>query len=174
MFALRAPKNGATWTEEMLHRFDGQDGATPAAGVVFGGNGDLFGTAYAGAIRGNGAVFDLAAPKAGEGLWKETLLYRFSSNTPGANPEAALTFDKLGNLYSTTHVGSVFRLLQPKKKGGNWTLNSLHRFLGPPDGYLPAASLLFDKNGDLYSTTQAGGTGTGCRGGCGTVFEVSP
>jgi hypothetical protein len=181
VFALLLPKNGGVWTEKVLYRFNGPDGATPAAGVIFGANGDLFGTAYAGAIRGNGAVFDLAAPKAGEELWKETLIYRFSSNTPGANPEASLTFDTLGNMYGTTFVGSgnnllgsVFRLTPPKKKEGAWILDSLHGFLGPPDGDFPAASLVFDKHGDLYGTTQAGGTGTGCRGGCGTVFKVSP
>ena len=182
VFKLTPPvAKGGTWTEGVLHRFDGQDGATPDAGVIFGGNGDLYGTAYAGATSGNGAVFSLAAPKGGSGPWKETVLCRFSDGNDGANPEGALIFDASGNLYGTTYVGSggslqgsVFRLKPPSKKWSRWTFSVIHGFLGPPDGDFPAASLV-DEEGDLYSTTQSGGTGSGCGyGGCGTVFEVKP
>jgi hypothetical protein len=179
VFALRPSKNNGSWTQRMLHRFNGKDGATPVTGVVFGVNGELFGTTYAGADRGNGAVFGLVAPQGGEGPWKEVVLYRFGED--GENPECGLTLDEAGNLYGTTYAGtgnnlhgSVFKLLRPKKSGV-WKLSLLHGFLGPPDGDFPAAGVTFDKNGDLYGTTQAGGTGTECgRGGCGTVFKVSP
>ena len=46
----------------------------------------------------------------------------------------------------------------------------LYNFEGSPDGASPAAGLTYDQHGELYSTTQAGGTGSACRGGCGTVF----
>ena len=182
VFLLRSRvKKAGAWTEKILYRFHGQDGASPAAGVVVGGNGDLYGTVYAGATRGNGAVFDLAAPSGGSGPWKETILYRFDANTP-ANPEGALIFDQVGNLYGTTYIGSgsdlhgsVFRMKPPKKGVGDWSLDVLHGFLGPPDGDFPAAGLTTGKNGGLYSTTQGGGIGTGCgRGGCGTVFQILP
>jgi uncharacterized repeat protein (TIGR03803 family) len=55
-----ATMKGGAWTEKMLHRFNGQDGTTPAADVVLGKNGNLYGTASAGTSGGNGAVFELA------------------------------------------------------------------------------------------------------------------
>ncbi len=176
VFRLTPPDTiGGAWTEELLYRFHGQDGATPFAGVVFGGNGVLYGTVYAGAIGGNGAVFELAAPKAGSGHWKETVLYRFTDENDGAGPEDALILDKNGNLYGTTNFGNtfhgtVFGLKPPTGKVGNWTFATLYGFEGSPDGGQPAASLILDTRGNLYSTTQNGGR-VSCN--CGTVFEVS-
>jgi len=181
-FELKPPtKAGGSRIEKVIYRFDVQDGASPAAGVVFGANGDLYGTTFAGGINGNGAVFDLALP-IGRGLWEETVLYRFSGGVDGANPEGSLIFDASGNLYGTTDVGSggslrgtVFRLKPPKTKGRAWALSTLHGFTGIPDGENPTAALFLSKAGNLYSTTQYGGTGSGCGfTGCGAVFEVSP
>jgi uncharacterized repeat protein (TIGR03803 family) len=42
---------------------------------------------------------------------------------------------------------------------------------------IPAGGLVFDSKGNLYGTTNAGGTGQGCADqgtGCGTVFELIP
>lgn len=55
----------------------------------------------------------------------------------------------------------------------------IHHFRGAlnGDGAAPDASLVADRQGNLYGTTAAGGTGK-CFGrddvGCGTVFELSP
>jgi hypothetical protein len=180
VFALQPPgTRGGAWTNKVLHRFNGQDGATPAAGVVFGGNGNLYGTTYAGAVSGNGAVFELAAPTGGSTPWKETVLHRFSGQNDGENPTAGLILDANGNLYGATEYGNsfsgtAFRLTPPKKNGNTWTLVILYGFTGSPDGAQPAASLTFDKHGKIYGTTQKGGTGTCSFYGCGTVFEVSP
>jgi hypothetical protein len=110
------------------------------------------------------------------GHWKETVLRWFSNNRIGP-PVAGLIFDSAGNLYGTTVGGddgaAVFRLDPPKGKGNAWTLTILHTFMGIPDGIASDASLIFDKLGNIYSTTEQGGTGA-CSGGCGTVFEVSP
>jgi len=43
----------------------------------------------------------------------------------------------------------------------------------PNDGNLPNGGLVFDKSGNLYGTTQYGGSGSECQF-CGTVFELSP
>jgi hypothetical protein len=179
-FKLNPPaQKGGAWTEEMLYRFNVQDGATPAAGVIFGGNGDLYGTAYAGGTNGNGAVFDLAPPKGSRGPWKETVLHRFSGGNDGENPTASLILDSTGNLYGTTEYGnifsgSVFRMKPPNGTGGSWSFGLLYGFTGSPDGAHPAAKLIFDRNGNLYSATQGGGTGTSCSGYCGTMSEISP
>jgi uncharacterized repeat protein (TIGR03803 family) len=52
----------------------------------------------------------------------------------------------------------------------------LYSFTSTPDGSVPNGGVIFDKAGNLYGTTVAGGTdGTDCGGdGCGTVFELSP
>jgi|HubBroStandDraft_6_1064221.scaffolds.fasta_scaffold87117_3 hypothetical protein len=172
-FQLNPPANkGAAWKEAVLRRFVADQG-NPSAGLTFNGNGNLFGTTL-------GMIFRLAPPPPKSDGWKETTLYTFNQNAYG--PEGALIFNLSGDLYGTTNVGSgeslqgsVFRLKAASKKADPWIFTVIHGFLGPPDGDFPAAGLVFDKNGNLYSTTQAGGTGTGCgHGGCGTVFEVSP
>jgi uncharacterized repeat protein (TIGR03803 family) len=47
----------------------------------------------------------------------------------------------------------------------------LYAFKGGTDGAVPMSVLIMDSSGNLYGTTQEGGSGT-C--GCGTVFELSP
>jgi hypothetical protein len=57
--------------------------------------------------------------------------------------------------------------LSPKKNGG-WSETVLHRFgTNSGDGSLPAAALTLDAAGNLYGTTQVGGTNNE-----GTVFEL--
>jgi hypothetical protein len=180
-FELKLPtKKGGEWMEKVLYRFDVADGAEPEAGVIFGENGDLYGTTYAGATSGNGVVFDLAAPKGDRDPWKGTVLYRFSGGNDGENPRAGLILGTSGILYGVseygnTFSGTVFRLKPPSRKGGDWAFGVIYGFTGSPDAAHPAAGLVFDKSGNLYGTTTQGGSGTGCSfHGCGTVFEISP
>jgi uncharacterized repeat protein (TIGR03803 family) len=75
--------------------------------------------------------------------------------------------DRHGNLFGTTAIGgssgygTVFKL----DTSGNETV--LHSFTNTPDGSEPAAGLIMDKAGNLYSTTARGGTY-----GYGTVFKL--
>jgi hypothetical protein len=48
----------------------------------------------------------------------------------------------------------------------------IYSFTGGVDGGYPASDLTLDSAGNLYGTTGGGGTGTGCNGGCGTVYEL--
>jgi hypothetical protein len=170
LFELTAPAKGSQWTERILHRFQAKtDGARPAAGMTFDSRGDLYGTSDA-------AVFRMTPPTTGSGIWKQTILYKLNSHA--YNPRGTLIFDASGNLYGTTYSGNTFsgtafQLKAPSQAGGGWAFGILHGFTGSPDGAQPAANLIFDKHGSLYSTTQGGGTGQLCGGGCGTVFEVS-
>ena len=51
---------------------------------------------------------------------------------------------------------------------------ALYSFQGGSDGAQPFAAMIADKSGNLYGTTNAGGSGGNCVSGCGTVFELSP
>jgi hypothetical protein len=179
VFKLVPPSaKGEPWTMKSLDRFNGLDGATPAAGVIFDQKGNLYGTAFAGGNQGNGGVFELAKPESGFHTWKEKMLYFFDGGNDGDNPMARLIFGPDGDLYGAayaaqTESGTVFRL-SPTGRNGGWNFIVLYGFKGPPDGALPAAGLVSDGIGNLYGTTQKGGTGAACQFGCGTVFEVSP
>ena len=125
-----------------------------------------------------GLVFELKKPAAKFQAWKETLVHPFSDGNDGEYPSAGLILDGSGNLYGTALGGAipcgvVFRLKHPKS-GSSWPLAVLYNFTGSPNGNHPTSGLIFDGKGNLYSTTELGGTGQSCRGGCGTVFEVSP
>jgi hypothetical protein len=170
---------GSKWSERILHRFVGQDGAEPDAGVILDATGNLFGTASAGGSGIYGVIFEVS--KSG-GRWSERALYSFTGGSDCATPEGALTLSATGDLYGTTYGGTelcpwgnVFQMKRPKKEDGTWTRVALYSFEGPPDGGDPAAILLLDKNNNLYGTTLLGGTGTTCgRSGCGAVFELRP
>jgi uncharacterized repeat protein (TIGR03803 family) len=104
----------------------------------------------------------------------ETVIYDFSGDTDGANPDCKLVADGVGNLYGTVPAkanGEVFELSPPATPGGTWTKKVIYKFKGSPDdGNLwPAATLVWDKEGNLYGETGYGGTN-----GTGTVFELSP
>ncbi len=94
-------------------------------------------------------------------------LYSFTGGTDGANPHSDLVRDSAGNLYGTTlaggtsGAGTVFKL----DTSGHQTV--LHSFTGNPDGAQPTSGLVRDSAGNLYGTTQAGGTS-----GAGAVFKV--
>jgi uncharacterized repeat protein (TIGR03803 family) len=171
------PTAGGGWTEQVLHSFNGGDGSYPyLGGLIFDAAGNLYGTTlWGGAYPSVGTVFELT-PTAGGG-WTEQVLHSFNG-ADGFNPEDSLVFDAAGNLYGTTYegggygYGTVFELTPTA--GGGWTEQVLHSFdNNGTDGFYPEASLIFDAAGNLYGTTQAGGTST-CDGGCGTVFELRP
>jgi hypothetical protein len=183
VFKLRAPDGKGKRTEKVLHRFNGEDGANPAVGVVSDTVDHLYGTTYAGGNNGWGTVFGLSGTSGKSRTWTETTLYRFDDGADGASPLAGLIFDGRGNLYGaaysgsgTSRYGNVFRLRPSVRKGQGWTFSVLRGLgEGSPDSAQPAATPVFDKVGSLYSTTKYGGTGQGCGfGGCGTVFVVSP
>lgn len=177
VFKLAAPSSpGGTWTESVLHRFSPEGDSNPHGGVILDARGNLYGTAYLDGAFGFGGVFELMAPGAAGGAWTETTLYDFDSIDGGA-PNGSLVFDGAGNLYGTTliggtaNMGTVFQLAPPASSGGSWTETVLYSFQSSPDGNSPLANVIFDKNGNLLSTTWQGGN-YGYQGG--TVFELTP
>ena len=191
LLALACHASAASWNEKVLYSFQGgSDGQTPAGGVVFDSQGNLYGATEA------GTVFQLAPPAKKGDPWTETVLYIFlgkSNNNDGLQPSGGLVIDNSGNLYGTTAYGgtggcillgilygcgTVYELSAPQQKGGQWTETILYSFQGGNDGYYPWGNLTFDKSGNLYGATQfGGGKSTQCDPYyqyCGTVFNMSP
>jgi uncharacterized repeat protein (TIGR03803 family) len=162
---------GSAWTEKILHRFtDDSDGESPNGGLILDANGALYGTTIDGGPgNGRGTVFKLLPPKGRAQPWIETFLHVFSSCNGSApcEPNAGVIFDSAGNLYGTA-TNFLFRMKQPTRKGGNWSLAVLYMFKGSPDGSGPG-ELIFGSTGAIYGATGAGGTS-----GNGTVFRTAP
>ena len=182
---------GSHWLFNILYSFaGGSDGAHPYTGaLVFGPDGALYGTTYAGGNGGCGSlgfgcgtVFRLSPPPTicvnALCSWTETVLYRFSGGADGASPRAGVTFDQAGNLYGTTvnggltsggcgteGCGVVFELAH---SGGSWTESVIHTFTPGGDGLYPFGGLTFDTAGNLYGTTTSGGSYDQ-----GTVFQLT-
>jgi len=167
---------GESWAEKILYSFNNNltDGLVPDAGVIFDSSGNLYGTNVGGGQYAEGTVFELV-PQSG-GSWSEVVLHNFSADgTDGFPPQGGVIFDTSGSLYGTTVNGGsginpsgiVYKLTP--SSGGAWTENILFNFGESGSGSSPAASLVFDASGNLYGTTQSGGTYN-----FGTVFELVP
>ena len=109
-------------------------------------------------------------------------IHSFGNGKDGSDPYSGLIADSAGNLYGTTARGGSYHLgylegtafeLSPQKDG-TWKENILHNFGGRGDGFGPNGNLVLDAAGNLYGVTNAGGSGTGCYQGCGTVFQLRP
>ena len=183
VYNLRPPATACktvlcSWTYTTLYSFTGaSDGGQPYLGdLVFDSAGNIYGTTQSGGGQdcfglGCGVVFKLSHSGGG---WTETVLYTFTGGNDGANPFNGVTFDRAGNLYGTTvnggsgGYGTVYEL-SPTASG--WTLSTLYSFTGGLDGGNPIGGVAIDAHGNLYGTTEDGGTGTG---GGGTVWELAP
>jgi hypothetical protein len=157
----------------------GNNGFLPLSGggaLVGDAAGNLYGTALSG-TGASGIVFELS-PQLGSSVWSETVLFAEDN----ASLFAPMVFDHSGNLYTTSAPfsglgsGSAFELSPPASPGQPWTQTILYTFTSSKaqSGYNPYGGLVFDKAGNLYGTTAAGGTSNQCgKTRCGTVFELS-
>jgi uncharacterized repeat protein (TIGR03803 family) len=166
---LTAPNAPAT--EKVLYRFSGSDGAGPQAGLTLDGSGNLYGTTVSGGAYGAGCVFELTPSS--NGTWTEKVIYSFAGFTSadGALTFGGLVFDTKGNLYGATALGGTFSAgtvfqLTPQSNG-TWAEKVLYSFTGGTDGSFSYSGVTLDGAGNLYGTTETGGTG-----GFGTVFEL--
>jgi uncharacterized repeat protein (TIGR03803 family) len=158
------------WSERNLYRFTGNpDGSVPNGGVVFDQAGNLYGaTQYGGGPDNPGTIYEL---KYSNGTWTEDQLYRFTGGSDGSYLNSVI-FGPDGNLYGTAlygglnNNGTVFEL---QNTGAGWMLKVLHTFQGGLDGFNPTGGVIFDRGGNIYGTTAAGGPG-----GAGIVFEMTP
>ncbi|HLX85879.1 MAG TPA: choice-of-anchor tandem repeat GloVer-containing protein [Terriglobales bacterium] len=103
----------------------------------------------------------------------ETVLHNFTAGTDGSGPMYGLTSDGNGNFYGTTAYGArsgdgtVFEL-SPNGSGG-WNETLIYSFSKLKNGVFPMSPVIFDGAGNLYGTTDQGGTD-----GFGVVYELTP
>ena len=198
VFELSPPTvSGGAWKETVIHHFTNfQNGANPLSSPII-DHGALYGMTNSGGLdcyhngySGCGIVYRLAPPATAGAPWSEEVLYRFGQfglhPDDGTNPEGALIFDTLGNLYGTTNngggtqcdpyfqCGTVFQLSPPISGLGPWIETTLWKFAGRSDGSFPQAGLVMDSQGALYGTTPSGGSACSGGSGCGIVFKLVP
>ena len=157
-----------------LHSFTGtNDGASPAAELVQGGDGNFYGTTEGGGTNNLGTVFKIST------IGSLISLYSFNGND-GENPTAGLVQGSDGYFYGTTDglnlelipntvetaSGTVFKF------GTNEALTNLYSFFGSAfingEGECPVAELVQGSDGYFYGTAEEDGTN-----GVGTVFKFS-
>jgi uncharacterized repeat protein (TIGR03803 family) len=182
VFELASPTaTSGGWTEKVIQFFHYTNGGYPKSVPIIDARGDLYGTTVYGGPNVEGTVYRLAPPATEGGNWAYRVLYAFQGfhTTDSAQPFGSLTLHGDGILYGTAsyggtyEYGTVFQLVPPSVAGGAWTENILLNFNGN-GGDRPGDNVIFDKAGNLYSTTTFGGR-TGCGNfGCGTVFRLSP
>lgn len=186
VFELVRPKDKArSWTLRTLYTFcvDGfcRDGQNPVGGLIFDVAGNLYGTTSGGDF--GGTIFELS-PKGDH--WKFKTLYSFCpqgcGKADGSSPRGTLAYagssagalyDGVSPLYGTTPFGGangtgiVFQLTPSH---GHWKKKTIHDFSSSDsDGDTANAQLFIDGAGDIFGTTELGGTE-----GSGALFEFIP
>jgi uncharacterized repeat protein (TIGR03803 family) len=163
--------SGAGWLLNTLYSFTNMnnDGAQPQSRVVFGPDGTLYGTTYAGGPDEVGTVFNLRPPvstcRSSQCSWTETVLHGFPDpvTTDGFYPSGDFTVDQQGNLYGTTSAGGAGApyeclglgcgvVYEMSRSQGVWTESIVYAFTGGADGGVPNGGVTFDRTGNLYGT----------------------
>jgi uncharacterized repeat protein (TIGR03803 family) len=146
-----------------LASFNGTNGTGPqTAGATFDANGNLFGTTFSGGASGVGTVWELA-----KGSGAITALASFDLIN-GGGPLGGIALDANGNIYGTAlgsganANGMVWELAK-----GSSTITDLATF-SRTNGDEPYGGATLDAHGNLFGTTQGGGTH-----GTGTVWELA-
>lgn len=164
-------------TESVLHIFSGTDGAQPNGGLVADKAGTFYGVTRLGGVGcqgfGCGTVYKLSPSG------RQRVLYAFKGDIDGETPVGELAIDKQGNLFGVASGGNSLCGSQHDLFCGivfmiapDGTKSILHAFDGA-EGDSPTAGLVVDRSGNLYGTTEAGGSGCGAQG-CGLVFRIAP
>jgi uncharacterized repeat protein (TIGR03803 family) len=171
----------STGGDTLLSQFGGsrEEAEYPYSGLLDAG-GNFFGMTSGGGTYSDGTVFEVTA------AGKQGVLHSFAgAPTDGNGVVGNLIKDSSGNLYgATTYGGSgscdlsfvpgCGMVFQVSSKGAEKVVYS---FTGAPDGQFPDAGVVRDSAGNLYGTTEIGGTGpcSATEGpGCGTIYEITP
>lgn len=174
-------KSGSSWSDKTVHAFtNGDDGGSPAAGLITDLKGNLYGTTTAGGTHGGGVAYMLVRSRS---RWKQKILFDFSSASGVYGPYGELAFDTHGDLFGAAAGGNtctvgrqrfscgVIYELSPATSG-LWKETTVLQFTFSANGWDPNGALLLDASGAIFGTTQrAHVNGAGC---CGAVYEAMP
>lgn len=175
--ALSASAEAQSPTFTTLYSFTGgSDGGWPAAGLLVGGKGVLYGTTITGgetlnpnctgvSASGCGTVFALTPPAGVGGEWTEAVLYAFAGGSDDGAFPGQIVVGNNGAFYGVTSsggndgcppdgCGTAFRTVPPASAGGTWTESVIFDF-GVSDGRIlyPPLGLVVAQGGLLYGTT---------------------
>ena len=147
----------------MLHNFiGGADGSKPFAPVTIGPAGSLFGATPSGGANNKGVVYKL------DSSGNETVLYAFTGQADGGEPQSGVIADSAGNLYGTAGLGGASNNGVVYKLDASGQETVLYAFQNKKDGESPLGGVILDKAGNLYGTTSFGSMNAG------TAFKLSP
>lgn len=155
----------ASGKQKVLYTFKGRaDGAYPNPNVALDSSGNFYGTTNNGGnpagSAGSGVVFKVDASG------HETVLHTFTGGNDGAYPNGVIR-DLQGELYGTTSNGGAFGAGVVYEIGTSGKLSVLYSFTGGNDGGSSDAGLERDQAGNLFGTTNSGGTAN-----LGVLFKV--
>jgi uncharacterized repeat protein (TIGR03803 family) len=120
--------------------------------------GNLYGTAEAGGSGGGGVVFKV------DPAGNETVLYDFTYYpfAGGAFPFGGVVRDPAGNLFGAAALGGAnFAGVVFKVDPVTQVETVLYTFTGGSDGNGPWGNVILDQAGNVYGTTQGGGSAGG-------------
>ncbi|MEO8657542.1 MAG: choice-of-anchor tandem repeat GloVer-containing protein [Bryobacteraceae bacterium] len=148
----------------VLYSFTGgPDGSQPDGGVILDSAGNLYGATFLGGLHNYGVVFKL------DSAGNQTVLYSFTGVTDGRFPIDGVTLDASGNIYGITSGGGTYEHGVVYKLDTTGRLTVLYTFTGLGDGNGPNGGVVLDSAGNLYGTSQVGGTA-----GLGMVYKLDP
>jgi|HubBroStandDraft_5_1064220.scaffolds.fasta_scaffold14239_2 uncharacterized repeat protein (TIGR03803 family) len=180
VFAIMLTAGGAAGAHglQTIYTFTGgTDGTASTGPLLRDAAGNLYGVSFAGGSGEEGTVFMLSPG----GVLTPLHDFVYTIGQP-AQPTGGVVMDGAGNLYGEAMLGGALNCSEIPdrldcgsvyKLAPNGTLTTLHSFQGGTDGDLPSGGLLIDKAGNLYGTTQYGGTPYACGVTCGLVFKIS-
>jgi uncharacterized repeat protein (TIGR03803 family) len=144
----------------VLHSFSGTDGLKPNE-LIQAKDGNFYGTTKEGGAYGNGTIFRVTS----NGTF--IALYSFNG-TEGNGPRTGLTQANDGALYGTTYAGGTYGKGTLFRSGIDGTLTTVYAFGNGTDAANPSGHLIQAKDGELYGTTEAGGSE-----GSGTIYRMT-
>ncbi len=164
---------GGAATEAWVYFFGAQvdDGEGPS-NLIFGADGNLYGTSNSGGIDNGGTIFRMTP------AGTETVIYSFPF---GVYTSSGLIIGHDGNFYGETTsggpyaTGSVFIVTPAGQVTDLYDFGSSQS----ADANFPANGLVQDSDGNFWGTSTADGGApptpkNSCSGSCGTVFRITP